>query len=276
MRSLTDVVVAVVVSLVAGAPACADDVLKGSALVRAHAHNDYEHSRPLLDALDHGFCNVEADVYLTPQGLLVAHDLKDAKPERTLESLYLKPLQQRVKSNGGFVIAKDAPFTLLIDIKSEAESTYAAIDAVLARYADILTVTRNAIQTIGPIEIVISGNRPIETMRKQGIRYAGIDGRTDDVPDSQSTPSHLMPWISSRWGDNNSLTNFQWKGNGPIPAAERQRLRDYVQAVHAQQRKVRFWATPEKPEVWRELLDADVDLIGTDKLPELQAFLKSQ
>jgi hypothetical protein len=276
MRSLTDVVVAVVVSLVAGAPTCADDVPTGSALVRAHAHNDYEHSRPLLDALDHGFCNVEADVYLTPQGLLVAHDLKDAKPERTLESLYLKPLQQRVKSNGGFVIAKDVPFTLLIDIKSEAESTYAAIDAVLARYADILTVTRNAVQTPGPVTVVISGNRPIETMRKQGIRYAGIDGRTDDVPDAQSTPSHLMPWISSRWGDNNSLTNFQWKGNGPIPAAERQRLRDYVQAVHAQQRKVRFWATPEKPEVWRELLDADVDLIGTDKLPELQAFLKSR
>ena len=26
---------------------------------RAHAHNDYEHKRPLLDALDQGFCSVE-------------------------------------------------------------------------------------------------------------------------------------------------------------------------------------------------------------------------
>ena len=24
-------------------------------LIHAHAHNDYEHKRPLLDALDHGF-----------------------------------------------------------------------------------------------------------------------------------------------------------------------------------------------------------------------------
>ena len=31
-------------------------------LIHAHAHNDYEHARPLLDALDHGFCGVEADV----------------------------------------------------------------------------------------------------------------------------------------------------------------------------------------------------------------------
>ncbi len=32
------------------------------ALVRAHAHNDYRHRRPLLDALDHGFMSVKADV----------------------------------------------------------------------------------------------------------------------------------------------------------------------------------------------------------------------
>jgi len=31
-------------------------------LIPAHAHNDYLHARPLLDALDHGFCSVEADI----------------------------------------------------------------------------------------------------------------------------------------------------------------------------------------------------------------------
>src|SRR5436190_12307328 len=30
-------------------------------LPQLHAHNDYEHKRPLFDALDHGFCSVEAD-----------------------------------------------------------------------------------------------------------------------------------------------------------------------------------------------------------------------
>ncbi|MFM7555618.1 MAG: hypothetical protein ACKPAH_10035, partial [Verrucomicrobiota bacterium] len=34
------------------------------ALPQAHSHNDYEQKRPLLEALDHGFCSVEADVYL--------------------------------------------------------------------------------------------------------------------------------------------------------------------------------------------------------------------
>jgi hypothetical protein len=274
MRSLRRFVIAVSFLLVPLTAIHADD--KAAPLVRAHAHNDYEHRRPLFDALEHGFCNVEADVYLTPQGLLVAHDAKDVKPERTLEALYLKPLEQRVKANGGFVLVKNVPFTLLIDIKSDAETTYAAIDAVLARYASILTVTREALQTPGPVIVVISGNRPIETIGKQTIRYAAVDGRSEDLLKPELAAAHLLPWISSEWGDNNPLTNFQWKGDGPMPTAERQRLRDYVRKDHEQHRKVRFWATPENPEFWREQVDADVDLIGTDQLSELERFLKAR
>ena len=51
-------------------------------LINAHAHNDYEHPRPLLDALDHGFCSVEADIYLVEGQLLVAHNRSDVSKER--------------------------------------------------------------------------------------------------------------------------------------------------------------------------------------------------
>jgi hypothetical protein len=64
-------------------------------LIHAHSHNDYEHPRPLLDALDHGFCGVEADIYLVDGQLLVAHDRDKVKPERTLQALYLDPLRER-------------------------------------------------------------------------------------------------------------------------------------------------------------------------------------
>ena len=33
-------------------------------LSNAFAHNDYLHKRPLLDALDNGFVNIEADIFL--------------------------------------------------------------------------------------------------------------------------------------------------------------------------------------------------------------------
>ena len=102
-------------------------------LKQAHAHNDYLHPRPLLDALDHGFCSVEADIFLTPDGLLIGHEQRELWPGRTLEKLYLDPLRERAKAGGGRIYPVGPRFYLLIDVKTEAEATYAAPDKKLAR-----------------------------------------------------------------------------------------------------------------------------------------------
>src|ERR1044071_5134266 len=86
-------------------------------LVRAHSHNDYEHARPLFDALEHGFGSIEADIWLMNGRLLVAHERGGIRPERTLQSLYLDPLRGRVQRNGGRLYAGGLPATLLIDVK---------------------------------------------------------------------------------------------------------------------------------------------------------------
>jgi hypothetical protein len=57
--------------------------------------------------------------------------------------------------------------------------------------------------------------------------------------------------------------------------AERQKLREFVAKAGKHKRMVRFWGTPENRTVWQELRDAGVDLINTDKLAELQEFLRS-
>src|SRR5262245_34603992 len=111
-------------------------------LIHAHAHNDYAHSRPLLDALEHGFCGVEADIHLVEGELLVAHDRDHVQPGRTLQALYLDPLRERVKKNRGKVFPNGPELTLLIDIKSEADPTYAVLRPVLKEYAEMLTVFR--------------------------------------------------------------------------------------------------------------------------------------
>jgi hypothetical protein len=98
-------------------------------LVNAHAHNDYEHARPLLDALGRGFCSIEADVWLMDGQLLVAHDRGKTKPGRTLQALYLDPLQARVKQNGGRVYAGGPSLTLMVDVKSGEADTWLALRA---------------------------------------------------------------------------------------------------------------------------------------------------
>jgi len=46
-------------------------------LPNAHSHNDYERGCPLVDALDHGFTSIEADVLYIYGRLYVGHDMPE-------------------------------------------------------------------------------------------------------------------------------------------------------------------------------------------------------
>ncbi|MBN2132244.1 MAG: phosphatidylinositol-specific phospholipase C/glycerophosphodiester phosphodiesterase family protein [Sedimentisphaerales bacterium] len=240
-------------------------------LPHAHAHNDYRHDPPLLAALGHGFTSVEADVFLVGQKLCVAHDADEIKPERTLRSLYLEPLRRRAKQNGGHVYATRSRFLLLVDLKSAAEPTYLRLHEILAEYRDVVTSFGPQGRREKAVLVIISGNRPLELMKSQTVRYAGCDGRLSDL--ESDLPADLMPLISDRWG-----AHFTWRGTGPMPAAEREKLDAVVRAAHAKGRLVRFWATPDarsatRQTLWRGLLSAGVDLINTDDLEGLKTFL---
>jgi glycerophosphoryl diester phosphodiesterase len=234
---------------------------------RAHAHNDYVHEHPLTDALNAGFCSVEADIHLAEDGaLLVGHDKEDLKPERTLQALYLDPLRDRVKANGGKVYPNGPTIMLLIDLKTDGEQTYAALRDVLKNYADILTeFTADSTKEKG-VTVVITGSTPRETIAAESPRFAAIDGRKKDLETNPSV--NVVPLVSEAW-----RPLFEWYGKEDMPAEVRKELNDFVEKVHAQGRRVRFYAAPDHPEIWKELLKADVDLINTDKLVELSAFL---
>jgi hypothetical protein len=238
-------------------------------LRHTHAHNDYEHPRPLLDALDQGFTSVEGDIFLVGDQLLIGHNSSSLKPERTLEKLYLDPLRELARANGGRVYRNGPPFYLLIDVKTAAQPTYKRLHEVLSRYADVLTTIREGKVDAQAITVVVSGNRDKATMAEQKVRYAGLDGRAADL--DAKDPADLMPWISDRWG-----ALFTWKGEGTMPAAERENLQKMVRKAHAQGKLLRFWATPEHEAFWGEMYSAGVDLINTDKLAELATFLRKQ
>ncbi len=242
---------------------------KSKPLPRAHAHNDYLHERPLYDAMDRGFCSVEADVFLVDGELRVGHSRSELEKGRTLESLYLNPLQGIVSRNRGKdrVYPGGPVFTLMIDIKTDGEDVYQHLHHVLAEYHEMLCRIEEGHYVERAIQIVISGDRPIDTITGQKIRYAGIDGRLADL-DSE-LPAHLMPLISDHWG-----RNFKWRGTGAMPNDEREKLRSIVRRAHAKGRRVRFWATPELPIIWQTLLDEGVDHINTDRLDELKTMMK--
>ncbi|MER7176504.1 phosphatidylinositol-specific phospholipase C/glycerophosphodiester phosphodiesterase family protein [Streptomyces mesophilus] len=242
-------------------------------LRRAHAHNDYLHTRPLHDALDHRFTSVEADIFLVDGELLVAHDPVDLDPSRTLASLYLKPLAERVRRNHGSVYrGHHKPVQLLIDIKADGVAAYAELHRQLHRHRRLFTTYAHGKVRPGAVTAVISGDRSARApMEAQQVRYAFYDGRMADL--EGPAPASFIPLISDNWNN-----HFTWQGAGPMPAGERTKLHRIVGAAHSRGQRVRFWATPDLPgpergAVWLELIAADADHLNTDDLVALEAFL---
>ncbi|AIG73426.1 Hypothetical protein AJAP_02500 [Amycolatopsis japonica] len=278
-RILAALLAAVAATSLATAPASAHE--RGvKPLPQAHSHNDYEHTRPLQDALDQGFTSVEADIYLVDGQLLVAHDLADTRPDRTLESLYLEPLRKRVLANHGVgVYRQRAEFQLLIDVKGDANSTYAALEKRLydPRYSFLFSLYAFGHVKKRAVTAVISGGRPKDVMLGQKFRLAFYDGRIKDQNDlGIGSDPRVTPLVSDSW-----TGLFTWTGEGPFPAEERAKLHDLVERAHAAGQRVRFWATPDaagpgRDALWKELVAAGVDHLNTDDLPGLANFLRSR
>ncbi|MFP4505886.1 MAG: phosphatidylinositol-specific phospholipase C/glycerophosphodiester phosphodiesterase family protein [Cyclobacteriaceae bacterium] len=237
-------------------------------LPNAHAHNDYMQPRPLLDALSHGFTSLEADVLLIDGELYVGHDMPEGEHNLpTLKKAYLDPLARVIDNNRGEVYPDfDGEFFLMIDLKTEAEASYAVLRKQLTDYAHILSQFKNGQYYPGALTIFLSGNRPIGTVSQEKTRYAGLDGRPEDLGKGHS--ADLMPVISE-----NYFKVIRWNGEGEIPAADFLKLKQLAIRAHNEDKKVRLWAAPDQENVWAMLQRAGIDLINTDRLPELKEYL---
>ncbi len=238
-------------------------------LPQAFSHNDEAHPRPLLDALDHGFCNIEADVWLVDGQLFAAHDRRAVKPDRTLKALYLDPLAERIRENGGRLYPHGPPGLLMIDVKSDARETYRVLRDLLGSYTNILTEFTPTRTITNALTVILSGNRATEMLATEPRRYAAIDGRLPDL-NTDASP-HLIPLVSDNW-----TLHFRWRGQVPLPEAERQKLQQLVERAHQQGRRIRFWAAPDNPAGWQELSQCGVDLINTDHLSGLKDWLQKK
>lgn len=267
-----------VLLLVLGASGCAGGpgADAGDApLLRGHSHNDYRQARPLVEALRLGYMSVEADVFLVDGDLLVAHDRKDCRKDRTLRGMYLAPLAERAAGGaaGGRVYGGcDRPLVLLVDIKTSGEAAYAELDRQLAEFAPMLTSCEDGRVTERAVTVIVSGDCPRGTIAGQRLRRAFVDGRASDLegPRGAAAPASLVPLVSMPWTE-----RFAWIGLGPMPTAPREELVRLVGEAHARGYRVRFWGTPNLPGFWEVLVGAGVDVVGVDDLELGAATLRS-
>ncbi len=245
----------------AGTSTAADSCAVGAPLP-AYAHNDYANRHPLYDALSLGYQGVEADFHLVRGRLLVAHDLRDVRSDRTLEALYLRPLLAWVERCGYGL--PDHPLLFNIEAKTEGYDAYHVLVRLLRTYHEILTVVRDGEEVVGPVQVVLVGwHPPLDSLVADRERFVAVQWDiTDPASQVPSVPPHLIRLITVDYGK-----AIGWSGRGLRPAVADSvltrliRERDVVPG-----RLARVHNVPTRASVYRMLLDAGIDLIGTKDL----------
>lgn len=232
---------------------------QGIGTSKVFAHNDYAGPIPFFKAYELRVGYIEADVFLKDGHLLVAHEVDEIDASKTLERLYLQPLNKVLNdsSNAG----NRHEFTLMIDLKTEGVTTLDALVRLLKKYPE-LTESNT-------LSFMISGNVPDPALWGNYPAYIFFDGR----PGIDYSPEQ---WERIAMISTNFRSHVQWDGRGELPSPARQRINTLVDAAHEHGKKFRFWATPDHDNAWRVLLDADMDVIVTDRPADLVNFLRTQ
>jgi hypothetical protein len=248
----------------AHAATAAPRVFSPPPLLHAHSHNDENATNPLQDALASQFDSVEADVILQNDVVRVGHDDADIIPNQTLESLYLDPLTQRVRDNGGSVYdGWHVPFTLVIELKDETGTNtlptnckdeageeyfngklYQRVhDLLETEYSGMLSSYDNGVVSEGAVKIVFTGQTPRNCVQTNDPRHEFFDAGEGDLTTYSSAE--------------NPITTAQWSSVSSD-------LADFVTTAHEHGRQVRIWDTPQDDQTWQEELDDGVDFLNTD------------
>ena len=231
-------------------------------VANAHAHNDYEHPVPFYTAYKAGFGSIEADIFLYQDGLAVAHNVLGISPAKTLQALYLNPLREVIRKNKGLAYKDSSKkLLLLIDLKTAAEPTLDALVNLLQQYKTLTNCPT--------LKIVITGNQPDVSKLTSYPSYLYFDGNVNKIYSAEALTRIAL------FSDN--FRNYaQWNGEGLLADSARASLETAVTKAHAVNKPIRFWAAPDVPNAWSQLMKLNADYINTDKIPELSEFFKNQ
>lgn len=228
-------------------------------VANAHSHNDYEQPIPFWAAYNAGFGSIEADIFLHENELLVAHEEKELINKRSLEDLYIKPLQLCMAKHNNFIYSDTTrQLQLLIDIKTDSIATLNKLISVLQNYPALINNPS--------LKFVITGGRPAADKFSSYPAFILFDGNLGAVYSEAALGKIAM--LSS------GFQNYsKWNGTGTLPDTAKKLLTYQIDKAHTLHKPVRLWAAPDAANAWFQLMDLKADYINTDHISTLSSFL---
>lgn len=228
-----------------------------------HSHNDYEQDRPLYDALEMDFISVEADVYPYKGTLRVSHRPFKLKQKKTIDELYLIPLDSIISANNGTVYPADSSvFTLMIDLKWKKKKSLDMLLEKLDDYRHLLSKKEDGEMIWGPIQIVLTGSLPLKELSKDFKDYVFFDARP-----CQKYPNNLKDMVVLLSCGYSSVE---------VQRNTESKIKGYVKSSKFSGIRVRFWGIPNDTLTWNKLDALGVELIHVDDIKKFAAFRKKR
>ncbi|MCE7054833.1 alkaline phosphatase [Algoriphagus sp. AGSA1] len=214
-----------------------------------HSHNDYLQTVPFWTAYSAGASSIEVDVILQEGKLMAAHEPETINPKRTLESLYLNPISEGLKSG----VISSVDFHLLVDLKTEAYATLEVLLESMANYDELLYSKGNPTG----LKLIISGNRPKPEDYQKYPDWMFFDYQSKEL--NSDLPWEKIGMVSL------SFRQFSvWNGKGRMVESERQEVQNFIDMVHSFDKPVRFWGSPDSKSAWKAFYEMAEDYINTD------------
>lgn len=223
--------------------------------IKIHSHNDYQQQSPFWNAYSNGLQSIEVDLILEQGNLFVAHDKEDIEANRTLESLYLKPLVSALDLKIGS--AKNLHF--LIDFKGDPQESMKLLLPLLKKYETTI-IEQN-------LMFVISGQKPVLDYFITVPNYIQIDYQSLEPLDNKAI------WDKVAMVSLNFRDYSVWNGKGRMVEQERLKVQDVINRVHQMGKPLRFWGTPDGKTAWKAFVDLGVDIINTDHPYQARTYL---
>ena len=224
-----------------------------------HSHNDYERRVPFYQAYAQQVASIEADIFEQNGELLVAHTKDELKTAQTIDELYIAPIVNLFKQNGGKPWKdSEKTLTLLVDLKTPANPTLDILLKKLEAHPTIFDPAKNPLA----VRVIISGNRPDP---KDFYKYPSII----------SFDGEHLNYTAKEWEKISMISlslreHSDWNGKGLFKKDQKTVVDKLIADVHALGKPIRFWATPDGVNAWNMLHNMGVDYINTDA-PELCA-----